>query len=694
MSGKSKSKSNTSKSKSSKSKSKSKDKKSSKDSKKKSSKSKDKSKKEKKSKIKEAKEGENPLINGEKEKNEKSNLIQNLTDKNNINIIEQNNASITFAQKCEGCFQGEGAIFCAECGKIYCKTCDDQFHVIPAYNNHERIPLETFSELKVKCHHHDLPLRLFCETCHEPICKECQRIGPHNTQLHNINSLFGVYKKFIDIGRSYINGPLKEKSFKIEELMMQIDNLLNQNKDKAKEMLHGISLEYENIIENIIKIDGNKKAELTFNASELQKDIIRIQNILDFINKKNINYFNSDNGGEKFPLEEDENDKIINFLLQYKSLMSDIDLIISKPTNKMLTKEDEEKILKWPKELNDTKEKLLNYQKLKKLLKVKDDIIWKLLTTPYEERNPELLEVERKTNEEIAKWNQLIEKTKLELSKYNLVCHFCGIPLEHGMNSLCPLNNNEYPYENKNLTSEIPPQNYIGMNRHYFCDPTEEYRRMMENGQFFDVNGYMRRNNYTQYNVNVMNSMSSSSSKKKKDKDIYDLMRPSISSNWVHKSARIIENNNINLFQIMTDYDTRGEGYVTLRELLLAFAKIKIVLNDEDKESLKKYLMLSGYNEDKIDIKTFAQNFGKTSTYFDPYANNENKNRNNYNPFPQGSNNEFKSNNINISSNINMCNFNNNNYCNSAIQRSLNNSQINPMINICQGNSYSSGIKC
>ena len=697
MGGKPKSKSSTSKSKSksksskSKSKDKSKDKsnkKSSKDSKKKSSKSKDKSKKEKKSEIKEEKEGESLINNQEKDKNEKSNLIQNLTGKNNLNQIELNNASIAIAQKCEGCFQGEGAIFCAECGKIYCKTCDDQFHVIPAYRNHERIPLEEFSELKVKCHHHDQPLRLFCETCHEPICKECQAIGPHNTQLHVINSLFAIYKKFIDIGKSYLNGPLKEKSFKIEELMIQIDNLLNENKDKAKEMLHGISLEYENIIENIIKIDGNKKAELSFNASELQKDIINIQQILEFLNKKNINYFNSENDGEKFPLEEDENDKIINFLLQYKSLVSDIDLIISKPTNKILTKEDEEKILKWPKELNDTKEKLLKYQKLKKLLKVKDDIIWKLLTTPYEERNPELLEIERKTNEEIAKWTQLIEKTKLELSKYNLVCHFCGIPLEHGMNTQCPLNNNECPYENKNLTGEIPPQNHIGINRHYFGDPTEEYQRMMENGQFFDVNAYMRRNNYNQYSQNAMNSMSSSSSKKKKDKNIYDLMRPSISSNWVHKSARIIEKNNINLFQILTDYDTRGGGYVTMRDLMLAFTKMKIILNDQDKESLKKYLMLSGYNEDRIDIKKFAQNFGKTSTYFDPYSNNENKNRNDCNPFPQASNNEFKNHNI-----INISNCNNNNYCNSAIQRSLNTSQINPMMNSGQGFSYSPGIR-
>ena len=34
--------------------------------------------------------------------------------------------------KCEGCFQGDGYCFCTNCGKIYCKICDDQLHVVPA----------------------------------------------------------------------------------------------------------------------------------------------------------------------------------------------------------------------------------------------------------------------------------------------------------------------------------------------------------------------------------------------------------------------------------------------------------------------------------------------------------------------------------------------------------------------------------
>ena len=100
-------------------------------------------------------------------------------------------------------------------------------------------------------------------------------------------------------------------------------------------------------------------------------------------------------------------------------------------------------------------------------------------------------------------------------------------------------------------------------------------------------------------------------------------MRPSISSDWVNKSARIIEKENINLYQVLNDYDTRGNGFISIRELILGLSKIKIILTEEDKESLKKYLLMSGYNEDNINVKNFSQNFGKTSTYDNLYDDNK-----------------------------------------------------------------------
>ena len=241
-------------------------------------------------KVKDEKDLPEIITNEEKEKIEKDNLIQNLSDQNQPPIPPfSNNINIPiYQEKCEGCFQGDGVVFCNECGKIFCKTCDDQLHVIPSFRNHERIPLDAFSETKMQCYHHNQPLRLFCETCHEPICTKCQKMGPHNTPLHKIASLFQVYKKFLDIGKTYINGPLKEKTMKIEELMLQIDNALNDSKSRAKELLRQISAEYEDVLEKINKLDGNKKAELSFNSSEFQKDMLNIQRILETLDQKNL----------------------------------------------------------------------------------------------------------------------------------------------------------------------------------------------------------------------------------------------------------------------------------------------------------------------------------------------------------------------------------------------------------------------
>ena len=619
---------------------KSKDKKSSKDEKKKSSKektkTKDKSKKSEMPKVQDEKDLPEMISNDENEKIEKANLIQNLSAKNQTQLINfppnNINPPPLIQEKCEGCFQGNGILFCNECGKIFCKTCDEQLHVIPSFRDHERIPLEAFSETKVQCYHHNQSLMLFCETCHEPICAKCQKMGPHNTPLHKISSLFQAYKKFLETGKNYINGPLKAKTLKLEELMMQIDNALNDSKGKAKDLLRNISAEYESVIEKITKLDGNKKAELSFNSSEFQKDMLNIQRILDTLDKKNMSYYSNENGGNKLPMEEDENDRIINFLLQYKALINEIDQLISKPINKIMTKEDEEKILKFPKELNDSKEKLINYEKYKKIIKVKDDIIWKLLTTPYEDGCPELYEIEKKTNEEISKWTQLIEKTKLELSKYNLVCSYCGINLENGMNTTCPLNTIQNQFDNKNFTNEVPPEQAHGTAKHFFSEPTEEYQKKIENGELFDPNS-------------VLNNTSGKDSKKNKsNKSINDLLRPSISSDWVNKSARIIEKENINLFQVLSEIDIRGTGYLNIRELIRGMEKIKIILTEEDKTSLKKYLKMSGISENKIDIKNFAQNFGKTCMYDNLCRNSNSKYSNSSRNFSSRNNNNFNNN--------------------------------------------------
>ena len=100
---------------------------------------------------------------------------------------------------------------------------------------------------------------------------------------------------------------------------------------------------------------------------------------------------------------------------------------------------------------------------------------------------------------------------------------------------------------------------------------------------------------------------------------------------------------------------------------------------------MRKYLKLSGYDDDKINIKRFSQHFGKTSTYDDLYSDNNNKN----NPPPQMSSNGFNTNSINFK------NCNNDNYFNSSVQRNLTSPpQNSQMMKSNPGFSYGTGFKC
>ena len=145
---------------------------------------------------------------------------------------------------------------------------------------------------------------------------------------------------------------------------------------------------------------------------------------------------------------------------------------------------------------------------------------------------------------------------------------------------------------------------------------------------------------------------------------------------------------NINLFQVLSEIDIRGTGYLNIRELIRGFEKIKIILTEEDKNSLKKYLMMSGINENKIDIKNFAQNFGKTCMYDNPCGNSNSKYSNSSRNFSNSKRNEFNINNENYPQNSSNgfkgYNTNSNNF-GDTIPKNMTYPQMNPIINNEQG---------
>lgn len=82
-----------------------------------------------------------------------------------------------------------------------------------------------------------------------------------------------------------------------------------------------------------------------------------------------------------------------------------------------------------------------DYEKQKKLLKLKDDMIYKLLDEKKWKDSLFATELDRETWNELTQWIQLVDSFAGELKKYQLVCTFCGVHLdENAVNLECPKN--------------------------------------------------------------------------------------------------------------------------------------------------------------------------------------------------------------------------------------------------------------
>ena len=564
-----------------------------------------KSQKSKKSLTNKSKE-ENTENNIDNKTETKSNLSTNLF--NTEHNINNNNNTI---EKCEGCFQGEGSVYCTNCGKVYCKICDDQLHIVPAYRTHERTPLSMLSSMNANCYHHNIPLRYYCESCDEPVCNLCQQQGPHNTSLHHVCSLFEVYRRRLNGVKERIEKNLVSKQAKIESVMLNIDSMIKTTKENASNILRGINSEYDISEDTLNKCEGKKLAMLNYNAASIQKEIIAIEDILSFINTDYIDT-NGDARAQMASMNSNrssnEEKDYLSFLLKHKALSEKIDAMIASscPT---FTKKEIDEMMTWPAELNDAKKKLENYEKIKTLMKIKDDIMWNLLTTPYEEKAAELDEIKMKTQKEIEEWSKLSDKYANELKKYNLVCAYCGCYLDNiKINEKCSSNSSK-TFTNKKYTIELPDVNVNGTGRHWFSAPTEEYENKMKNKSMDTGSKIKLTNSLNPFERNMLNEI---------NKTVMNLryQKEDMTNEWVISVASFVEKEKINLYQVLCDYDLDGDGFITIAELLAAFKKIGIMMKDNENRSMIQYLQ-AGDTNNRVDIKNFAKHFVRKKSKVD-----------------------------------------------------------------------------
>ncbi len=230
---------------------------------------------------------------------------------------------------------------------------------------------------------------------------------------------------------------------------------MEQIKNVKTSIERDIRGEYSQLMENLRSEEGKKLAILQYESASVIKEINKIQDIINILNEINMA----------------DSPDMIAFLLRYKQLNETLELVLAKPIKNNIEIPSDD----FSRDLEERKRKLNKYEKLKGLIKAKDDIIWSLLNENKIKEELEFSHFKEKTHNEISEWVKLSDKYAIELKKYQLVCHFCGCYLEENtVNSLCK-NNTKECNEKGSLTSKTVPSDLLDSKRHYFGHPNKEF---------------------------------------------------------------------------------------------------------------------------------------------------------------------------------------------------------------------------
>ena len=144
-----------------------------------------------------------------------------------------------------------------------------------------------------------------------------------------------------------------------------------------------------------------------------------------------------------------------------------------------------------PRELAERRVLLEHYEEQRKLLKFKDDVIWKLSQELKKKYDYFQDEFDKETRHEMNEWARLVDRYASELKKYELVCSYCGQHLsDSNVNYDCPENatrgfhngstsgrSQQQPLSDMSqhmlfFTDDEPPQEAFGTKRHHFGRPS------------------------------------------------------------------------------------------------------------------------------------------------------------------------------------------------------------------------------
>ena len=193
---------------------------------------------------------------------------------------------------CDVCTVGNANGYCKDCRKFLCLNCFNTHKKFDVMSNHKLSNLHEVAtsasqlilakqEKAINCSKHDDPLRIFCETCEEVICRDCT-IGDHkNHDCIPIKDSYNKHRQMLETSLNPVNqmidniaNALTDLTNRKSEIKEQGDMVKQEIHSTAEEMIEKIrqserqlTREVETTVDSKVQIlsDQQKSAEISLN---------------------------------------------------------------------------------------------------------------------------------------------------------------------------------------------------------------------------------------------------------------------------------------------------------------------------------------------------------------------------------------------------------------------------------------------
>ena len=161
---------------------------------------------------------------------------------------------------CDNCKKSDATSYCKQCTKFFCINCINVHNKWDPYVDHTVLSLNELAcpsfqlpsikpEIIMKCSSHDKPLDIYCETCNDIICSDCN-VRYHKG--HDYDLINDIYYRHQQAIQSNLE-PVKKQIFAVSEVVTTLTQREKEITYQAETVKEDIHVMIKQIIDRLLQ---------------------------------------------------------------------------------------------------------------------------------------------------------------------------------------------------------------------------------------------------------------------------------------------------------------------------------------------------------------------------------------------------------------------------------------------------------